>query len=164
MEPIELHGRNVVVMGLGRFGGGIGVARWLCERGAKVTVTDLASADVLADSVRQLSGLTLTFHLGGHDEADLDGCDLLVVSPAVPKDRSDFVQKALSRRTPLSSEMNLFAERCPARRVIGVTGSAGKSTTTAMIGSTLTEAASAGSRTRGSAGTSDTRCSAISMR
>ncbi len=136
----SLTGWRVVVMGLGHFGGGIGVTRWLVGQGAQVTVTDQAPAERLADSVRQLEGLPIRFRLGGHDVADLDACQLLVVSPAVPKDRSPFVAEALARSIPLSSEMNLFLERCPARRVIGVTGSAGKSTTTAMLGAILRHA------------------------
>lgn len=144
MSQNELDGKHVVVMGLGRFGGGIAVSRWLVEAGASVIVTDQADAGKLADSVAQLADLPVTFHLGGHDEADLDGCDLLVVSPAVPKERSGFVQAAIARQIPISSEMNLFVERCPARRVIGVTGSAGKSTTTAMIGAVLEQAVKQG--------------------
>jgi len=144
MDAMDLTGQRVVVMGLGRFGGGIGVTRWLVRSGAKVTVTDRASAEALADSVAQLSDADVTLHLGGHDPADLDDCDLLVVSPAVAKARSEFVQDALARGIPLSSEMNLFIERCPARRVVGVTGSVGKSTTTAMLGAILTSASSAG--------------------
>ncbi len=137
-------GKRVVVMGLGRFGGGIAVSRWLVEQGADVTVTDLASADKLVASVEQLKDLPVTFRLDGHDEKDLDQCDLLVVSPAVPKERSAFVQQAEARGIPLSSEMNLFIEHCPARRIVGVTGSAGKSTTTAMLGSILQAAAGVG--------------------
>jgi len=143
MAVMDLAGVPVVVMGLGRFGGGIGVTRWLIEQGARVTVTDQADANDLAASIGQLQGLPATFHLGGHLMSDLDGCRLLVVSPAVPKEKSDFVQAAIARDIPLTSEMNLFIERCPARRVVGITGSAGKSTTTAMIGAIL-EAAYAG--------------------
>lgn len=136
--------KRVVVMGLGHFGGGIAVTRWLVERGADVTVTDLAPAEKLADGLAQLAGLPIRQRLGGHDLADLDGCELLVVSPAVPRGISPFVQEAVARGIPISSEMNLFVERCPARRVIGITGSAGKSTTTAMIGSVLSAAHAAG--------------------
>ena len=131
-------------MGLGRFGGGIAVTRWLAEQGARVTVTDLAPAEKLADSVEQLKDLPVTFHLGGHDETDLAGCDLMVVSPAVPREKSEFVAEAVRRAIPLSSEMNLFIERCPSRCIVGVTGSAGKSTTTAMLGAVLEAAAKAG--------------------
>lgn len=144
MATGEFHNKRVVVMGLGRFGGGIGVTRWLCSQGARVTVTDMATKEKLADSLELIADLSVTLRLGGHDEADLDGCDLLVVSPAVPRDKSPFVQAAIGRGVPVSSEMNLFVERCRARRVIGITGSAGKSTTTMMLGSILSEAAGAG--------------------
>ncbi len=131
MGQQDVRGKRVVVMGLGRFGGGIGVTRWLAGQGAKVTVTDAADTASLAGSVAQLDGLGVRFHLGGHDVADLDGADLLVVSPAVDKRKSEFFQAAVARGVPWSSEMNLFLERCRAR-LIGVTGSAGKSTTCAM--------------------------------
>jgi len=148
MKDQDYRGRRVVVMGLGRFGGGLAVTRWFAERGAEVTVTDLAAPDKLQESVDKLADLPVTFHLGRHDPEDLERCDLLVVSPAVDKSRSDFVSRALERGIPVSSEMRLFIERCPARRIVGVTGSAGKSTTTAMIGGILTDAFSAGSLPR----------------
>ena len=119
------------------------MTRWLVEQGARVTVTDQASSDALASSIDQLKDLQVTFRLGGHEIGDLDNCRLLVVSPAVPKEKSSFVQAAIAKGIPLSSEMNLFVERCPAQRVVGVTGSAGKSTTTAMIGA-IFKAAHAG--------------------
>ncbi|MEP0841296.1 MAG: UDP-N-acetylmuramoyl-L-alanine--D-glutamate ligase [Phycisphaerae bacterium] len=146
--PRDVKGRRVVVMGLGHFGGGIAVTRWLVDQGADVLVTDLASPDKLSDGLEQLKDLPVRLRLGGHDPADLDGCDLLVVSPAVPKERSPFVQQARARGIPISSEMNLFVERCPTRGVIGVTGSAGKSTTTAMIGAILSAAHAAGALPR----------------
>lgn len=145
---MNYSGRRVVVMGLGHFGGGIAVTRWLVEQGAQVTITDSKSAADLAESLSRLDGLPVRQRLGGHDPADLDGCELLVVSPAVPKDKSEFVREAVRRGIPLSSEMNLFIERCPAKRVVGITGSAGKSTTTAMIGSILTTASEAGALPR----------------
>ncbi|HPD30058.1 MAG TPA: UDP-N-acetylmuramoyl-L-alanine--D-glutamate ligase [Phycisphaerae bacterium] len=144
MRSIDLTDSRVVVMGLGRFGGGIGVTRWLVAQGARVTVTDKESAESLRHSIEQLSDLPVTYHLGGHLDSDLERCDLLVVSPAVNKAQSEYVRKAVERGIPLSSEMNLFVERCPARRIIGVTGSAGKSTTTAMVGSIASACAQAG--------------------
>jgi UDP-N-acetylmuramoylalanine--D-glutamate ligase len=138
--PPGFVGRRVIVMGLGRFGGGIGVTRWLCGQGARVRVTDLAPATDLEASVEALRGCDVDLRLGGHDEADLGDCDLLVVSPAVDKSRSAFFQAALRRGIAWTSEMNLFLERCRGR-VVGITGSVGKSTTTAMIGAVL-EAAS----------------------
>ena len=131
MAMQSVHGRRVLVMGLGRFGGGIGVTRWLVEQGARVTVTDAAAAETLAESVGQLDGLNVGFHLGGHAPSDLDETELLVVSPAVDKRTSDFFRTAADRGIPWTSEMNLFLERCPSR-IAGITGTAGKSTTCAM--------------------------------
>ena len=129
-------GKRVVVMGLGRFGGGIGVARWLCEQGARVLVTDLSTEAALAQSMASLDGLGLDYRLGGHAAADLDGCDLIVVSPAVDKRKSDFFQTAVEKGIAWTTEMTLFLERCCAK-IVGITGTAGKSTTTAMVGAIL---------------------------
>lgn len=139
----SLAGRRVVVMGLGRFGGGIGVTRWLCEQGARVVVTDQAARTDLANSIAQLEGTGAEVVCGSHPESLLDGCDLLVVSPAVDKPKSAFFGAAVRRGVPWTTEMNLFVERCPAR-TIGVTGSAGKSTTVSMIGSILSAARAVG--------------------
>ncbi|MCZ6815180.1 MAG: UDP-N-acetylmuramoyl-L-alanine--D-glutamate ligase [Planctomycetota bacterium] len=132
----QFNGKRVVVAGLGRFGGGIGVTRWLCKQGARVVVTDRASRDDLSESITALEGLPVEYQLGGHDESALDQCDLLSVSPAVDKAHSEFFQAAVLRGVPWTSEMNLFLERCPAR-LVGITGTVGKSTTTAMLGTVL---------------------------
>lgn len=130
--------KRVTVMGLGRFGGGVGVTRWLAGRGARVTVADHASPERLADSLAQIDGLGVALHLGEHDERDFSDADLVVVNPAVP-DSSPFLQAARAAGVPVTTEINLFVERCPAR-CVGVTGSVGKSTIAAMIGHILTDA------------------------
>ncbi len=135
----NFRGQRAVVMGLGRFGGGVGVARWLAQQGADVTVTDQDPAEKLQSSIAQLSDTPIVLQLGGHDPEILDTCDLLVVNPAVDKIRSAFFQAALQRRIALTTEINIFLHQCPAK-VIGVTGSAGKSTTAAMIHLALTAA------------------------
>ena len=131
-DDAALAGRHVIVMGLGRFGGGVGVTRWLAAQGARLTVTDSADASNLADSIAKLGDLEIEYRLGGHDPRMLVDAELLVVNPAVPKDRSPFIQEASRRQIHCTTEINLFLERCPAR-VVGVTGTAGKSTTAAMI-------------------------------
>ena len=138
----QWHGKRVTVMGLGRFGGGVGVTRWLAGVGARVTVTDLKPAERLKASVEEIAGLGVTLRLGGHDERDFHQADLIVASPAVPDD-SPFLQVARSAGVPVTTEINLFVERCPAR-CVGVTGSVGKSTITAMVGHVLRETMSDG--------------------
>lgn len=132
MTPDQLKNRNVLVMGLGRFGGGVGVTRWLCGLGAQVTVTDLADGTALADSLGQIDDCAVTFHLGGHDRRDLEAADLVVVSPAVDRRKSEFFAQVVERRIPWTTEINLFMQLCRAR-VIGITGTAGKSTTCALL-------------------------------
>ncbi|MFH1110782.1 MAG: UDP-N-acetylmuramoyl-L-alanine--D-glutamate ligase [Planctomycetota bacterium] len=139
----SLAGRRALVVGLGRFGGGVGVTRWLAEHHAAVTVTDQATHDALAESVAAVADLPVTLHLGGHDERDLDTADLVVINPAVHKATSAFFQTIARRGIPWTTEMNLFCERCPSG-VIGVTGSYGKSTTCAMLAEVLEAARRAG--------------------
>lgn len=130
-------------MGLGRFGGGIGAARWLAAHDARVIVTDLADRAALSDSIAQLADIDLRFELGGHRADLLTDAALVVVSPAVPQERSPFFAEIVRRNVPWTTEINLFLARCPAT-VIGVTGSAGKSTTTAMIHAGLSASWSGG--------------------
>jgi UDP-N-acetylmuramoylalanine--D-glutamate ligase len=132
--------KRVTVMGLGRFGGGVGVTRWLVGQGARVRVSDRAPAEQLADSLAQIADLDVTTHFGEHAERDFRDCDLLVASPAVPED-SPFLQIARAAGVPVTTEMNLFVERCAAR-CVGITGSVGKSTVTAMVGHLLERAQS----------------------
>jgi UDP-N-acetylmuramoylalanine--D-glutamate ligase len=123
-------------MGLGLFGGGVGAARYLAGLGAHVTVTDLKDAKTLAPSIKALEGLPITFHLEGHQAADFTQARAVVVNPAVDKRKSGFVGMAVAAGVEITSEMNLFIEACPAA-ILGITGSSGKSTTTALVGEML---------------------------
>ncbi len=136
-----LTGQRVTVMGLGRFGGGVGVTRYLVSQGAQVLVTDTGSAASLAASVEQLSGLPgITYRLGEHRESDFTGADLVVANPAV-KPGDTYLAAARDAGVPITTELRLLVERLPNRqRTIGITGSAGKSTITAMIGYILEKA------------------------
>jgi len=132
---MNLSGKRVTVAGLGRFGGGITVARWLVDQDAKVLVTDQATTDELADSVRQLDGLPITFRLGDQLESDFTDTDLVVANPAIPPS-SPFIYAARLAGVTVTTEIRLFVERCAAT-VVGVTGTKGKSTTTALLGRML---------------------------
>ena len=140
--PESLQNRRVTVMGLGRFGGGVGVARWLCSQGARILVTDKDTPESLAESVAALDGCDVLWKLGGHDQRDFIDTDLVVVNPAVPNTAPQLAA-ARDAGVPITSEINLFVERCPAVTV-GITGSVGKSTTTAMLGHVLERTYDAG--------------------
>jgi len=131
-------------MGLGAFGGGEGAVRFLAERGALVTVTDIKLREALRPAVERVASLSgVTLRLGEHKEMDFTQAGLLVVNPAVRRDNA-FLQQAIAAGVPLTSEMNLFWMRHRGR-AIGVTGSNGKSTTATLIHHML---AAAGIRSR----------------
>lgn len=134
----DYRDQQVLVMGLGAFGGGLGAVRFLAQRGARVTVTDQRSSEALADSLRQLEDVPgVDYRLGGHAVEDFQHADLIVVNPAVRRDHP-CLQAARDSQVPLTSEMNLFWQWNPAR-VVAVTGSNGKSTTTAMTHAMLSQ-------------------------
>jgi UDP-N-acetylmuramoylalanine--D-glutamate ligase len=122
--------KKILVMGLGRFGGGVDVVKFACEVGARVVVTDLAKPEALAESITQLKGLDITYHLGSHDPVDFEQADMVVANPAVPLDNK-FLQIARKAGKKVTSQIELFFELCPAK-IIGITGANGKSTTTSL--------------------------------
>jgi UDP-N-acetylmuramoylalanine--D-glutamate ligase len=124
---------SALVVGLAREG--TSLARYLAARGARVTVTDTKPADALADSLAALADLQVNRVLGGHPLALLDGTDIVFVSPGVPLEIPLLVE-ARRRGLPLSSETRLFTHLCPAP-IVGITGSSGKTTTTALAGEML---------------------------
>ncbi|MFN2136968.1 MAG: UDP-N-acetylmuramoyl-L-alanine--D-glutamate ligase [Candidatus Promineifilaceae bacterium] len=126
----NLTGKRIVILGLARQG--VALARFAAERGAMVTVSDMRSEPQLAESIAQLEGLPVTYVLGEHPLGLLDGADMLAVSGGVPLD-IPLVVAARDRGIPLSNDSQEFFVRCPAP-VIGITGSAGKTTTTALLG------------------------------
>jgi UDP-N-acetylmuramoylalanine--D-glutamate ligase len=138
----SLRDKRVVVMGLGRFGGGLGVTRFLAERGARVLVTDIEPAEKLHRSVGALAPLiedgSVALRLGEHREEDFANADLVVANPAVERPwENRYLRAARHAGVPITTEIRLAVERLPTRKTIGVTGSAGKSTTSAMIAHAL---------------------------
>lgn len=125
--PRELQGLPVTVMGLGLFGGGVAVSRWLVERGARVTVTDLRTSKELAPAVAALRGLDLRLVLGEHRQSDFTSAAMVVANPAVSP-RNPYLDAARAAGVPVTSETELFLARCPAR-IAAVTGTQGKSST-----------------------------------
>ncbi len=122
----------MTVMGLGLFGGGKGVTEFLCQHGANVTVTDLRQRDALAPVVNELAHLPVTWVLGEHREEDFLRADLVIPSPAVPRD-TKLLQMCRQRGIPLETELNLFFKHTKGR-ICAVTGTNGKTTTTSLTG------------------------------
>jgi UDP-N-acetylmuramoylalanine--D-glutamate ligase len=140
---LEFQGKRVTVMGLGAFGGGVGAVQFLVRQGARVTVTDLAPARELAGALVQLEQTPPErLCLGEHCDADFRFADLIIKNPAVPP-QSRYLQVARDAGVPITTELNLFWQRNPARTAC-VTGSNGKSTTAALAHAMLSRALDAG--------------------
>jgi UDP-N-acetylmuramoylalanine--D-glutamate ligase len=122
--------QHFVVLGLARQG--LAVTRWLAEQSAQVTVSDTKPETELQEPILSLRDLNVRFVLGGHPLSLLDDCDVLCLSGGVPIDLP-IVREAQQRGIPLTNDAQLFVERCPAP-VSGITGSAGKTTTTTLAG------------------------------
>jgi UDP-N-acetylmuramoylalanine--D-glutamate ligase len=137
---IALNDKRVLIMGLGSFGGGQDSVRFACRQGGRVTVTDLADESKLRETIESLRSLPITWHLGGHVEEDFRTADVVIVNPAVPPD-NPFLQIARQAGAVITSQVELFFERCPAR-IAAITGSNGKSTTTALTAHLLEAASS----------------------
>ena len=135
----QAKGRRCLVMGLGAFGGGLGVTRALAKAGAaEVLVTDLSAPDRLQAPLQELEPLVragrVRLRLGGHDVQDFERAELVVANPAVPKPWDNtYLAAARAAGARITTEMRLALESLPANRVIAITGTAGKSTTSAMI-------------------------------
>jgi len=139
----EWTGRRVVILGLARQGKAL--ARYLVERGAQVTVSDIKVPEALVAEREELGDLPLRYVLGGHPPELLDGADLVCLSGGVSADLP-LAHQARQRGIALSNDSQIFLEACPAPS-IGITGSAGKTTTTALVGR-MAEAHLAGSGRR----------------
>lgn len=131
-----LAGKRVLVLGLARQG--TALAKWLVDIGAQVTISDMRTEDELADALDDLDGLPIQYVFGDHPVNLLTRTHLVCLSGGVPPD-IPIVKEARKRNIPLSNDAQLFMERCPCH-VIGITGSAGKTTTTALVGKMCEEA------------------------
>jgi len=141
----------VTVMGLGRFkqGSGVGAAKWLMRHGAQIVITDLQSEAELKESVEEITKWysaykkTYTnrniyqpiFVLGEHHEDDFTNVDLVMQNPGVARE-SAFVLLAKEHNIHVESDISLFFRYCPFP-IYSVTGTRGKSTTTALLGDML---------------------------
>lgn len=117
---------------------GVALARWLTQHGASVTLSDMRPEAELEAARKTLSGLPIQWAFGGHPITLLDHADLLCLSGGVPM-QLPIVQEAIRRGIRLSNDTQIFMEAVPCKTV-GITGSAGKTTTTALVGEMATHA------------------------
>jgi UDP-N-acetylmuramoylalanine--D-glutamate ligase len=123
-------GTRVLILGAARQG--LALARWLSLHGAHVTLSDVHSEDELRVARESLAEYQISWALGGHPFELLDSTDVLCLSGGVPL-TLPIVVEAVKRGIPLSNDSQIFMEVVPCK-TIGITGSAGKTTTTTLVG------------------------------
>jgi UDP-N-acetylmuramoylalanine--D-glutamate ligase len=128
-NPFELRGKRVLVVGLARTG--VATSLFCAARGANVTATDTRSENEIGEALAQLRAAGVKLELGGHRENTFLEQDLIVPSPGVPADAA-LLQAARAKGITIWSEVEL-ADRFLHGRLIGITGSNGKTTTTSLI-------------------------------
>lgn len=126
-------GKKITVMGLGLLGRGIGYTKFLAECGADLIVTDLKMEEQLVTSLKQLEKFNnIKFVLGEHRLEDFRDRDLVIKAAGVPLD-SPFIKEANKNGIPVEMDVSLFAKLAPGVKIVGVTGTRGKSMTTTLI-------------------------------
>src|SRR5579875_141935 len=133
---MELKGRKVLVVGLGK--SGLAAALFLRRKGAQVTVSDVRSAESLASEIPALLEEGIMVEAGGHGLLTFRRQDLIVVSPGVPLDTPELAQ-ARSFGLLVIGELELAAQFLKGK-ILAITGSNGKTTTTTLAGAILAEA------------------------
>jgi len=128
--PFSVRGKRVVVIGAAR--SGVAAAELLVRRGATVTLTDMRSAIEDEERLRQVG---VTLELGGHQPSTLAAADLIVLSPGVPP-QTPVIDAARRAGVPITGELEL-ASRWLRGRIVAITGTKGKSTTTTLAGRML---------------------------
>jgi UDP-N-acetylmuramoylalanine--D-glutamate ligase len=120
-------------MGLGILGRGLGYTKFLAECGANLIVTDLKTKEQLMTSLKALSKYkNIKYTIGEHRLEDFRGRDMIIKAAGVPLD-SIYIEEAKKNGIPIEMDVSLFVKSAPKIKVVGVTGTRGKSMTTMLI-------------------------------
>lgn len=140
MSLSKYRDKKVLVMGLGLNGGGVESARFFYHLGAIVTVTDLQSENILKPSIANLTNdcPNIVYHLGGHIEEDFRHADYVIKNPGVPP-HSQYLQIAKDSNAVITSDLEVFLQNARPHKIVGVTGTKGKSTTSTYISQILSD-------------------------
>lgn len=132
---INITDKKISIIGAAR--SGIAAAELAIRKGAIPFLSDKADEDKLADNIPLIKKLNIDFEVGGHTEKALDA-DLMVISPGVPTN-TEIIKKAKSKNIEVISEIEFASQFCEGK-IIAITGTNGKTTTTSLIGHLLSTA------------------------
>jgi UDP-N-acetylmuramoylalanine--D-glutamate ligase len=132
MDLSFFKNKKITVYGLGLHGGGVGVVKFLAENGVNVIVTDLSSREKLAPSLEKLKSFkNIKYVLGQHRVEDFTNVDMVIKNPAIAW-TDKHIKLALEKNVPVEMDSSLFFKLCK-NKIIGVTGTKGKTTTAVLI-------------------------------
>jgi len=130
-------------MGIGLHGGGVSMIKWLVKQGARVVATDKKTKETLESSIKKLSKLIkskkIKLIIGRHRMDDFRSADLIVKNPAVPWTNT-YIKQARKNGIKVEMDSSLFFKLCPSKKIIGVTGTKGKTTTSHILNAILKKA------------------------
>ena len=127
--------KKVLITGVGRYklGSNNSAARFFVEQGAKVTITDPKQTRELAAGLKHLKGLKATYHLGGYRATDFKSADLIIKNQG-NRSLEPFLKIARRKGIEIVTDVGAFMALAPPAPIVGITGTRGKSTTTALLG------------------------------
>lgn len=130
-------GRKVAILGLGK--SGYASAFFLKEKGFQLFASDQAASDMVLEYARRLRQEGIEVETGQHSKEKILACDWVLISPGIPPTALIY-EECVKRKIPIRSEIEVASWYCPSSRIIGVTGSAGKTTVTTLISRVLEKA------------------------
>lgn len=145
-----LKNKKILLVGLGRLGGGVAAARFFISQRARLTVSDSLSKETLSVSLKKLHGLPITYNLGVTTPDHITQYDIIVCNQAVSI-RSEVVEQARKAGIPYYNDFTIFLDLLhsqPHQPYVGVTGTRGKTTVTTWIGHLLRPAIVGGNMPR----------------
>ncbi len=133
MNTNYFKNKKITVFGLGLLGGGLGVVKFIAKHGArKIIITDIKSKEELSRSIEKLKGIkNIEFILGYHRIEDFTKVDMVIKNPQIPWSNK-YIKEALNKKIPVEMDSSLFFKLCK-NKIIGITGTKGKTTTASMI-------------------------------
>jgi UDP-N-acetylmuramoylalanine--D-glutamate ligase len=134
-KGVDLKNKNVMVVGLAETG--LAVTRFLRNRGANVTISDLMTLEQLGDAAETALSLGAHLKIGGHNTQDFLSQSLIILSPGVPH-TIEAVQASIDAGIPVMGEIELAARNI-SEPIVAITGTNGKTTTTELTGRMLKE-------------------------
>jgi UDP-N-acetylmuramoylalanine--D-glutamate ligase len=137
---VELKNKKVTVMGIGLHGGSKNMIKWLLEEGAQVLATDIKKEVDLKATLKELEKFkNLKIVAGHHRPEDFKKADLIIKNPTVPWSNK-YIQIALKNKIPIEMDSSIFMKEVKTDKIIGVTGTKGKTTTASLIAKILENA------------------------